>query len=177
MRRLGACALAGGVALGWLASPAAAKPVDGCKLLAPVELEAVFERPFAEGKAVAGGACEFRRHPEATRYDMVVVRVLADKYESVAKAKKAFARAKDLTVELALVANPLDGVGDEAFTSYLIGADELTFRAGKTIVELRVDNEDDEEKRYGDVIAAVGAAAATHVTAPVVPTTTTPPEG
>lgn len=163
--------------VGAFGARAMAKPVNGCTLLAPEELEVVFERPFAHGKAVAGGACEFRRHPEATRYDMVVVRVLAEKYASVAKAKQAFTRAKDLTTELALVATPIDGVGEQAFTSYLIGADELTLRVGKTVVELRVDNEDDEEARYGDVIAAVGVAAASHVSAPVVPTTTTTEAG
>jgi hypothetical protein len=156
-----------------LGGSATAKPADGCKLLSIEELEPTFERPFAAGKRVAGGACEFRRHPEAVRFDMVVVRVLAEKYTSVAKARKAFARAKDLTTELALVATPVDGVGDQAFTSYLIGADELTLRVGKTIVEIRVDNEDDEGARYADVISAVGVAVAGHVGAPVVPTTTT----
>jgi hypothetical protein len=156
-----------------LGGSATAKPADGCKLLSVEELELTFERPFAAGKSVAGGACEFRRHPEAVRFDMVVVRVLAEKYASVSKARTAFDRAKDLTTELALVATPVDGVGDQAFASYLIGADELTLRAGKTIVEIRVDNKDDEDARYGDVMAALGGAAATHVGAPVVTTTTT----
>jgi hypothetical protein len=104
---------------------------------------------------------------------MIVVRVLSEKYASVAKARTAFERAKDLATELALVATPVDGVGEQAFKSYLIGADQLTLRAGKTIVEIRVDNTDDDSARYGDVIAALGGAAATHVSVPVVTTTTT----
>ena len=172
IRRFVACALAAALVAA-LGGSATAKPADGCKLLSTEELELTFERPFAAGKSVAGGACEFRRHPEAVNYDMIIVRVLAEKYASVAKARKAFERSKELTTELALVATPVDGIGDQAFKSYLIGADELTLRAGKTIVEIRVDNSDDDSARYADVIAALGGAAATHVTVPVVTTTTT----
>jgi hypothetical protein len=179
IRGLVACALACAVVAGLASTAAGAKPADGCKLLTPEELEPVFERPFALGIPVAGGACAFRRHPEATRFDMVVVRVLAEKYATVAKARAAFKRASQLTTELALVTTPVDGVGDQAFASYLIGADELTLRVGKTIVELRVNNEDDDEARYALQVIAVGTAAAGHVASPVVTTTTTtaPPEG
>jgi hypothetical protein len=167
-----AFALAGALVAA-LGGSATAKAADGCKLLSTEELELTFERPFAAGKSVAGGACEFRRHSRAANLDMVVVRVLAEKYASVAKARNAFERAKDLITELALDATPVDGIGDQAFKSYLIGADELTLRTGKTIVEIRVDNPDDEAARYGDVIVALGGAAAAHVSVPVVTTTTT----
>jgi hypothetical protein len=183
MRRTGrvVVALAIGVALSaaGLAAPVSAKAVNGCRLLTPEELEPIFERPFTLGSSVTGGACEFRRSDDAPRLDLIVVRVLAEKYATVAKAKKEFKKQADLTSELAAAVNPVPNVGDEAFSTFFIGADEMKLRVGKTIVDIRVDNLTDDEERYVEQLVLVGVAAAAHVGSPAalpVPSTTLPEE-
>jgi hypothetical protein len=178
MRRTGrvAVALAISVAMGVvvLAAPGAAMAVNGCRLLTPEELEPIFERPFTLGTSVTGGACEFRRSDDAPRLDLIVVRVLAEKYATVAKAKKEFKEAADLTSELAAAVTPVPNVGDEAFSTYFIGADEMKLRVGKTIVDIRVNNLNDNEARYVEQLVLVGVAAAAHVSSPaLLPTTST----
>jgi hypothetical protein len=136
----------------------AAKALKPCSVLAPDDLEPIFERPFRIGLADAGGGCRFRK-PQLLKKDNIVVSVIPERFNSVKGAKKAFTDAKRVTTELAGQVEDVAS-GNDAFYALLIGTDLLTIRVGRVVVSTRVENNDDDEATYHDQVIAVGQAIA-----------------
>lgn len=168
-RRLPLLVAAGVFAVGLVAAPAGAAPsakrLRPCSLVAPEELEPIFEQPFRKGVADEAGVCAYQL-PALARGDDIVVSVLPQRFSSTPRAKQGFAKAERVTGELAPQVEPVQ-VGQEAFYSVLIGTDLLTMRVGRVVVTVRVENNDDAAAVYRDQAIAVGQAIALRlVTAP-----------
>ena len=134
------------------------KRLKPCSVLAPEDLEPIFERPFRIGLEDEGGGCLFRK-PQLSKKDDIVVSVIPERFGSVKDAKKEFAKTKSVTTELAGQVEKVAS-GNDAFYALLIGTDLLTMRVGRVVVSARVENNDDDEATYHDQIIAVGQAIA-----------------
>lgn len=137
---------------------AGAKVLNGCAVLAQEELETIFEQPFSKGAMQQGDYCAFDKPSRADIPD-IIVEVLVTRSKSVAKAKQVFDREATTGGELAGSVTDVDAVGDEAFSTFLIGTDELTVRVGKVVGRFRV-HEPESDSTFGEQIIAVGQAAA-----------------
>ena len=139
-------------------APASAKTLNGCAVLAPEELETIFEQPFAKGTVLQGDYCAFTKPAEA-EVPNIIVEVLVTRAKTVAKAKQVYDRAATTSEDLAGSIANVKAVGDEAFSSFFIGTDQLTVRVGKVVGRIRID-EPDSDDTFGEQLIAVGKAAA-----------------
>lgn len=140
-----------------------------CTLLTPEELEPIFELTFAAGRLEQGDACRFAP-PTEDDVPEIVVTLRAERYASTKKAKRAFARAGNITTELSAASvTTVDRVGDEAFYAFFVGTDQLTLRVGRFVVELGVDQPDDEDASFPEQIVGVGQVLATRLRAGLKP--------
>ena len=160
---IGACALAGMLAVPSAGAGVLARPLKPCSVLRPVELEPIFERPFRRGIQDDGGNCLFRK-PQALAKDDIVVSVMPERFGSVKRAKQEFSKAKRLTAELAGQVEDV-AIDDQAFYALLIGTDLLTMRVGRVVTSIRVENNDDDEAVYHDQVIRVGQAIAARLAA------------
>ena len=160
---IGACALAGMLAVPSAGAGVLARPLKACSVLRPVELEPIFERPFRRGIQDDGGNCLFRK-PQALAKDDIVVSVMPERFGSVKRAKQEFTKAKRLTAELAGQVEDV-AIDDQAFYALLIGTDLLTMRVGRVVTSIRVENNDDDEAVYHDQVIGVGQAIAARLAA------------
>jgi len=160
---IGACALAGMLAVPSAGAGVLARPLKPCSVLRPVELEPIFERPFRRGIQDDGGNCLFRK-PQALAKDDIVVSVMPERFGSVKRAKQEFSKAKRLTAELAGQVEDV-AIDDQAFYALLIGTDLLTMRVGRVVTSIRVENNDDDEAVYHDQAIGVGQAVAARLAA------------
>ena len=157
------------LALGALAAPAAAgeqkkQALDPCTLMAIEELETVFEQPFRNGLPESGGACLFRRPSDADIPDIQVT-IVARRLSTEKKAKREFDEAAAVTEELSGEIAKVPDLGDEAFSTVLIGADLLTLRLNRIVADIRVDQIDDADARFPDQLLAVSTVVVTHLAA------------
>jgi hypothetical protein len=141
-----------------LAVPAHAKLLNGCALLAQEELETIFEQPFAKGTVLQGDYCEFHK-PSGADIPNIVVQVLVNRSKTPEKAKQVYQRAVNTSTELAGGATEVRGVGDDAFSAYFLGVDEVTVLEGRVVGRFRVD-EPDTDNTYAEQVVAVAQAAA-----------------
>jgi hypothetical protein len=138
--------------------PAQAKILNACAVLAPEELETVFEQPFAKGTVLQGDYCSFGK-PSAAEVPNIVVQVLVTRSKTVQKAERIFEREVTTTQELAGTINDVKALGDDAFSAFFIGTDQVTVRVGKVIGRFRID-EPDSDNVYPEHAIAVAQAAA-----------------
>lgn len=142
-----------------LTAPSAeAKRLGACSVLAPEDLEPIFERAFRKGITDEAGACLFRI-PALARGDKIVVSVIPQRFSSEKRAKQAFAKAERVTTEIGAQVEPVQA-GRDSFYSIVVGADLLTMRVGPVVVTVRVDDPDDATATYRDQVIAVGEAVA-----------------
>jgi hypothetical protein len=140
-----------------------AKALKPCSVLAPEDLQPIFEQPFRKGVQDDGGNCVFRR-PQLLKKPDIVVSVMPERFASVQRAKKAFAKAKSLTTELAGQVQDVAS-GNDAFYALLIGTDLLTMRVGRVVVSTRVENRNNGQATYHDQVIAVSRAVAARLAA------------
>jgi hypothetical protein len=140
------------------------KRLKPCTVVAPIELEPIFEQPFRNGIADDGGGCNFRK-PEAVRKDDIVVSVIPERFDTVKQAKRAYTKKLSIATELLLAAPETVQAGNEAFYALFIGTDLLTMRTGRIVVEVRVENNDDDAAVYHDQVIAVGQTIAARLAA------------
>lgn len=138
------------------------KRLKACSVVTPLELSPIFEIEFRRGIADDAGACNFRKKL-LVKKDDVVVSVIPERFPSVKKAKKSFADKLATTTELNAAKPEVVQAGNDAYYTLFIGTDLLTMRVGDVVVEVRVENNDDEEATYHDQIVAVGQAIALHL--------------
>jgi hypothetical protein len=136
-----------------------AKKLKACSVITPAELDPILTVSFRKGIADDAGACNFRKKAAATTDD-VVVSVIPERFASVKAAKKSFAGKLATTTELTGANPEVVQVGNDAYYVLFIGTDLLTMRAGSDLVEVRIENNDDDEAVYHDQIVAVGQAIA-----------------
>jgi len=151
-----------------LAVPAAgvavvAKALKPCSVVAPEDLQPIFEQPFRKGVQDDGGNCVFRRS-QLLKKDDIVVSVMPEQFGSVQRAKKAFAKAKSITAELAGQVQDVAS-GNDAFYALLIGTDLLTMRVGRVVVNTRVEDKSNDQATHHDQIIAVSQAVAARLAA------------
>jgi hypothetical protein len=146
------------LALTGTAVPAHAKTLNGCAVLAREELETIFEQPFAKGTVLQGDYCQFNK-AAAAEVPNIIVQVLVTRFKDVAKAKTQFERAAVTSEDLAGSVSNVKALGDEAFSAFLIGTDQVTVRAGKVIGRFRID-QPDSDNTFGEQALAVALAAA-----------------
>jgi len=139
-------------------APASAKPINACPVLAPEELEGIFEQPFRTGVRIQGDYCQFSR-PAAADVPNVLVRVLANRYKSAKVARREFDQAERTMRELAVSVQNVPGVGDEAVSASFVGVDQLVVRTGKVVGIIRID-EPDADTSFPEQLVAVAQAAA-----------------
>jgi hypothetical protein len=157
------------------AAPAGAKdskpkPPNPCKVLLPADLETIFEQPWRRGVGQLGGACAFQR-PTGVSVPNIVVSLIIEQKKSPKKAKQLFARAERATRSIVDQIERTQGLGQRGYLTTIIGADVLSFRVGRDLVEVRVDRVDRPEETYHDQILAVGAIVEARLLPP--PTTKT----
>ena len=138
------------------ASAKVPKPPKPCKVLLPADLETIFEQPWSKGKQQLGGPCVLGR-PAGAEVPNIVVSLIIEQKASTRQAKKAFARGKVATEDIVQQVEPVRALGDEGYITTIIGADVLSFRLGRDLVELRADRVDDPEATYRDQVLAAGA--------------------
>jgi hypothetical protein len=131
--------------------------------LAARSLQPVFGQPFRNGITTGAAECEYHR-PDASHIPDIVVSLVAERFKTVKKAKQAFQHSSDIFAELAGGVKKVDGIGDEAFSTYFIGSDEMTVRVGKMVTDLRVDRNDKTDARFPEEIVKVAALLATGMT-------------
>jgi hypothetical protein len=130
--------------------------------LAARSLQNVFGQPFRNGITTGASECEYHR-PDGSHIPDIVVSLVAERFKTVKKAKQAFRHSSDILAELAGGVKKVDGIGDEAFSTYFIGSDEMTVRVGKMVTDLRVDR-NDTDARYPREIVLVATLLATGMT-------------
>lgn len=138
--------------------PARAKILDACAVLAPEELETIFEQPFAKGTVLQGDYCSFGK-PAAADVPDIVVQILVTRRKTVEKAKRIFEREATTSQDLAGSITDVKALGDDAFSAFFIGTDQVTVRVGKVIGRFRID-EPDSDNVYPEQAIAVAQAAA-----------------
>ncbi len=138
------------------------KRLKACSVLTNADLEPIFERPFRVGLADDAGACNFRK-PVLLKKDDIVVSVIPERLGSVKAAKRSFGEKLATTTELSGAAPESVRVGSEAFYTVFIGTDLLTMRLGRDVVEIRIENNDDDQLVYRDQAIAVAQAIAVHL--------------
>jgi hypothetical protein len=140
----------------------AAKKLKACSVVTPLELSPIFEIEFRKGIADDAGACNFRKKV-LVKKDDVVVSIIPERFSSVKRAKRSFAAKLATTTELMAAEPEVVQAGNDAFYTLFIGTDLLTMRVGDVVIEVRVENNDDDEATYHDQIVAVGQAIALHL--------------
>ena len=166
---LGALGLAFGLSVPSASAAVPAKRLKVCSVVLPAELEPIFERTYRKGIADDAGACNYRKQdvPANLKKDDIVVSVIPERFGSPKRAKQAFAKQRSTVTELAGAPPEAVPVGDGAFYTLFIGTDLLTMRVGRVVVDVRVENNDDDQAVYHDQAIAVGQAIATRLaTAP-----------
>jgi hypothetical protein len=103
-----------------------------------------------------GGACIFER-PAGVSVPNIVVALIIEHKKSPKKAKRVFAREEQATRSIVDQMERTQGLGQRGYLTTIIGADVLSFRVGRDLVEVRVDRVDRPEEAYHDQILAVGA--------------------
>ena len=139
-------------------APAYAKILSACAVVAPEELETVFEQPFAKGTVLQGDYCSFGK-PAAADVPNIVVQILVTRRKTVEKAKQIFEREATTSQDLAGSITDVKALGDDAFSAFFIGTDQVTVRVGKVIGRFRID-EPDSDNVYPEQAIAVAQAAA-----------------
>jgi hypothetical protein len=148
------------------------KPPNPCKVLLPADLETIFEQPWAKGVDQVGGACSWQR-PERSQVPNIVVSLIVEQMKSAKKAKRAFARSEQATESIVDQMEPTRGLGQRGYLTTIIGADVLSFRVGRNLVEVRVDRVDRPDEAYHDQILAIGAIVEARLLPPPPTTKTT----
>jgi len=139
-------------------APAHAKILNACAVVAPEELETVFEQPFTKGTVLQGDYCSFGK-PAAADVPNIVVQILVTRRKTVDQAKRIFEREAATSQDLAGSINDIEALGDDAFSAFFIGTDQVTVRVGKVIGRFRID-EPDSDNVYPEQAIAVAQAAA-----------------
>jgi hypothetical protein len=147
-----------------------AKPPNPCRVLLPADLETIFEQPWQRGVRQVGGPCRFER-PTAVPVPNIVVSLIVERKASRKKAKQAFARAEEATSAIVEQMEPVPGLGQRGHLTTILGADVLSFRVRRDVVEVRVDRVDRPEESYRDQILAIGAVVEARLLPPPAPTT------
>jgi hypothetical protein len=147
-----------------------AKPPNPCRVLLPADLETIFEQPWRRGEPQVGGPCRFER-PTGVSVPNIVVSLVVERKASAKKAKQAFARAEEATRSFVEQMEPVSGLGQRGHLTTIIGADVLSFRVRRDLVEVRVDRVDRPEESYRDQILAIGAVVEARLLPPPTPTT------
>jgi hypothetical protein len=158
VRRLAGLAALCALAIPLMAPAAGAKILNGCAVLAPEELETIFEQPFRKGTVLQGSYCSFNK-PAAADVPDIVVQVLVTRSKTVAKAKRIFDGEAATSQELAGSITDLEALGDGAFSAFVVGTDQVTVRVGKVVGRFRID-EPDSDDVYPEQSIAVATAAA-----------------
>lgn len=152
--------------VGAFGAPAAAgkkkKALNPCSLITIEELEVLFEQPFRPGVQESGAACLFRR-PAGSDLPDIIVTVLARRWGTVKKARQIFDEASSVTAELSGETEKVPNLGDEAFSTFLIGSDLLTVRVNKVVADIRIDQNDDVDARFPEQLVAVSQVVVTHL--------------
>jgi hypothetical protein len=146
-----------------------AKPPNPCLVLLPADLETIFEQPWQRGVRQVGGPCMFQR-PAGVAVPNIVVSLIVERKASAQKAKQAFARAEEATRSFVEQMEPVPGLGQRGHLTTIIGADVLSFRVRRDLVEVRVDRVDLPEESYHDQILAIGAVVEARLLPPPTPT-------
>ena len=141
-----------------------AKRLPACSVITPAELDPILTVPFRKGIADDAGACNFRKKVLAATDD-IVVSVIPERFSSVKAAKRSFAEKLATTTELQSARPETVQAGNDAFYTLFIGTDLLTMRAGSDVVEIRIENNSDDEPVYHDQIIAVAQAIALRLAA------------
>lgn len=158
LRRLVCLVALGALSAALLASPAHAKLLNGCAVLAQEELETIFEQPFAKGTVLQGDYCQFQK-PSGADIPDIVVQVLVNRFKTPEKAKRMYQRAAATSIELAGGATEVKNVGDDAFSAQFLGVDEVTVLEGRVIGRFRVDEPGSDDTFAEEVVAVAQAAA------------------
>jgi hypothetical protein len=159
-----ALTLAGALGLPSAGATGPTKKLPACSVITPAELDPILTVPFRKGIADDAGACNFRKKVLATTDD-IVVSVIPERFSSVKAAKRSFATKLATTTELQGARPETVQAGNDAFYTLFIGTDLLTMRAGSDVVEIRIENNSDDEPVYHDQIIAVAQAIALRLAA------------
>jgi hypothetical protein len=147
-----------------------AKPPNPCRVLLPADLETIFEQPWQRGVRQVGGPCMFQR-PTGVPVPNIDVSLIVERKASTEKAKQAFARAEEATSTIVEQMERVPGLGQRSHLTTIIGAEVLSFRVRRNLVEIRVDRVDRPEESYHDQILAIGAVVEARLLPPPTPTT------
>ncbi len=97
--------------------------------------------------------------------DDVVVSVIPERFSSVKAAKRSFAKKLTTTTELSDARPEVVQAGNDAFYTCSSGRTCSRCARAREVVEIRIENNDDDEAVYHDQIIAVAQAIALRLAA------------